>query len=80
MNDVALAEDREQYDKLIGILVPLQWELLVEQSLYDIGISPTSHLGSFFSVDLCSLPFSSHRLTCFCCCYLASMKVSVATL
>ena len=48
-NEIVLEEDRETYEKLFEVQVHAHQELLKEQSLYDVEISPTSHLDSFLS-------------------------------
>ena len=41
-------DDREDFHRLKDISVPKQRELVTEQALYDVGLSPVPHLGRFF--------------------------------
>lgn len=38
-NDKIFDEDREDFNTLLGAKVPHQAELLIEQNLYDVGLS-----------------------------------------
>ena len=42
------AKDREDFHRLKDISMPKQRELVTEQALYDVGLSPVPRLGQFF--------------------------------